>query len=70
MLSWYLPFYNSNLFTQYFGLEPVVDEGVGVNQMTITDERPSENDHCVPVTGFSIGTGLTPNHAKLVSRID
>ena len=29
--------------------------------MTIIDERPSENDHSVPVTGFPIGAELPPN---------
>ena len=48
----------------------MVDEGVGVNQMTIMDERPSENDNCVPITGFPIGAELRPNNAKLFSRIE
>ena len=48
----------------------MVDQGARVNQMTIGDQIPPEHDHPLSATGFPIGVGLPPIHAKLVSRIE
>ena len=48
----------------------MVDQGAHVNQMTIRDQIPSDDDYLVTAIGFRFGVGLPPLSAKLVSRIE
>ena len=38
--------------------------------MTIGDQIPPEHDHPVSATELPIGAGLSPLHAKIISRIE